>query len=114
MVKLRRRREFEAVLASPRQAIVSPLFVVRLLGRPDGPPRLGIVASRKALARAIDRNCAKRLVREAFRAAQHALPPADLVVQVRRDLARATRTAARADLAAIFRRIARSHPRASG
>jgi ribonuclease P protein component len=106
MVKLRRRREFEAVLASPRQAVVSPLFVVRLLARPDGPARLGIVASRKALARAVDRNRAKRLVREAFRAAQRDLPPADIVVQVRGALVRARRAATREDLAAVFKRIA--------
>ena len=106
MVKLRRRREFEAVLASPRKAIVSPLFVVRLLARPDGPARLGIVASRKALARAVDRNCAKRLVREAFRGTQGELPAADIVVQVRGALASATRAQARAELAAIFGRIA--------
>ena len=108
MVKLRRRREFEAVLASPRKAIVSPLFVVRLLARPDRPARLGIVASRKALGRAVDRNRAKRLVREAFRTARHELPPADFVVQVRGALAHATRAVARQDLAELFHRIART------
>lgn len=108
MVKLRRRREFEAVLASPRKAIVSPLFVVRLLARPGGPARLGIVAGRKALARAVDRNRAKRLVREAFRSTRGELPAADVVVQVRGAMASAPRAQARGELAAIFGQIARA------
>ena len=104
---LRQRQEFEAVLGSPSKAIVSSLFIVRHLAKAAGPARLGIIASRKALSRAVDRNRAKRLIREAFRASHPELATMDLVVQVRSALARATASAARRDLAAIFGRITR-------
>lgn len=107
MMTLRQRQEFEAVLASPRKAVVSSLFVVRHLAKAAGPARLGIIASKKALSKAVDRNRAKRLIREAFRAAYPDLPTTDLVVQVRGALRQATAAAARRDLAAIFGRIAR-------
>lgn len=105
MAKLRRRQEFEAVFASPTRALVRPLFIVRVLPRESGPARLGIVASRKALRKAVDRNRAKRLVRETFRELQLELSGVDLVVQVRSALERAGRAAARRELAATFRQI---------
>ena len=105
MAKLRRRQEFEAVFASPSRPLVRPLFIVRVLARPCGPARLGIVASRKALRKAVDRNRAKRLVRETFRAMQIELSGVDLVVQLRSAMGRAGRAAARRELASIFRQI---------
>jgi ribonuclease P protein component len=107
MMTLRQRHEFEAVLTSPRKAIVSSLFVVRHLAKLAGPARLGIIASRRALGKAVDRNRAKRLIREAFRASHRELATMDLVVQVRGALAHAPAAAARRDLAAIFGRITR-------
>jgi ribonuclease P protein component len=107
-VTLRQRHEFEAVLASPRKAIVSSLFIVSHLPKEDGPARLGIIASSKALARAVDRNRAKRLIREAFRASRRGLAKTDLVVRVRSALLHASTAAAKRDLVEIFVRIARS------
>ena len=109
MAKLRRRQEFEAVFASPTRALVRPLFIIRVLAKPSGPARLGIVASRKALRKAVDRNRAKRLIRETFRAMQTELSGVDLVVQIRGALEHAGRAEARRELAAAFRRILQAH-----
>ena len=45
-------------------------------------PRLGVVASRRVLRRATDRNRAKRHVRESFRHARGRLPNYDIVIVV--------------------------------
>ena len=44
--------------------------------------RLGVVAPRRALRRAIDRNRAKRQIRESFRLARADLPSWDIVIVV--------------------------------
>lgn len=55
----------------------------------SGPSRLGIVAAKAQLPLAVDRNRAKRLVREAFRACPGLFPDGwDVVVVVRRSLLR--------------------------
>lgn len=58
------------------------------LALPGGLPqaRLGLVMSRKAARRAVDRNRAKRLAREVFRESRQYLPPADIVLRLRNDL----------------------------
>jgi ribonuclease P protein component len=57
-----------------------------LFVRPNGGPRarIGIIASKRVAARAVDRNRAKRLVREAFRKLRHRLGGIDVVVQLKR------------------------------
>jgi ribonuclease P protein component len=105
MEKLRRRHEFEAVLASPAPSLASRCFVVHMLMRTAGPARLGIIVSRKALGHAVDRNRAKRMVRETFRAVERRLPPADVVVRVRDDWGRTRAAEARGALAAMLAQI---------
>jgi ribonuclease P protein component len=52
-----------------------------------GPARLGIVVAKKQLAKAVDRNRAKRLLREAFRAVGPEFPAGwDVVLVARRSL----------------------------
>lgn len=64
--------------------------------------RLGIIAGRKAIPRAVDRNRSKRLVREVFRAAQRMLAALDVVVLCRSGLARGENAAGRAEVARLF------------
>lgn len=57
---------------------------LRLLARPnrmDG-ARLGLVVPKRILKRAVDRNRAKRQIRESFRLARPELPAWDIVVLV--------------------------------
>jgi len=75
------------------------------------PPRLGVIVSSKVLGRAVDRNRAKRMVRETFRAVHGALPPADVVVQVRSAWGRTRASAARGGLAAMLGQIMQERQR---
>ena len=73
--------------------------------RDEGPPRLGILVTRKHSARATDRNRIKRCIREAFRLEQETLgsldvlvrppfgvkPSADMIARLRELLSRLTR-----------------------
>ena len=81
--RLVERGQFEAALATgaARNRRHFTLYV-----RPNGlgEARLGIIASKRAAPRAVDRNRVKRLVREAFRLCRHRLGGIDLVVQLRR------------------------------
>jgi ribonuclease P protein component len=82
---LRRPAEFEAVLRSGRR-IASRNFVLRASANELHYPRLGIIAGRKSARRAVDRNRAKRLVREVFKAAVGKLGGHDVAIQLRSDL----------------------------
>lgn len=68
-------------------------------------PRLGIVASRRALRRAVDRSACKRLIREAFRASQGFLNSVDVVVVCRREILPGERKAAREELCALLQAL---------
>lgn len=57
------------------------------------------------MPRAVDRNRAKRLVRETFRQARSRLAGVDVVVQVRRCPPRAAGAAARAELGRLLTEI---------
>ncbi|RYZ04367.1 MAG: ribonuclease P protein component [Myxococcales bacterium] len=84
--RVRKRAEYLEI-QSGGQRVSGDCLVFILLRRPAGSPlRLGITASRK-IGNAVQRNRARRLVREAFRAVFEQLPPAvDIVVIVRRPL----------------------------
>jgi ribonuclease P protein component len=77
------RGQFEAALGlgPTRTRRHFTLFV-----RPNGGShaRIGIIASKRVAARAVDRNRAKRLVREAFRRVRRRLGGLDVVVRLRR------------------------------
>lgn len=105
MQRLRQRHEFEAVFAYGR-TFSSRMFVVRINPNSNfSVARLGIIAARKALRRAVDRNRGKRLVREVFRQSLEALAAVDVVVQLRPSLANADNATVREDLLGLFARI---------
>jgi ribonuclease P protein component len=80
--RLRRPADFDEARRRGRR-VEAGGFTLRLRLRPDGGRRLGIIAPRKA-GPAVERNRAKRALRELFRRNQDILPPAcDVVVVVR-------------------------------
>ncbi len=83
--KLTQAKEFQATLSGPCR-IAGKHFVLRARGNGLARARLGLIASRKAARRAVDRNRGKRLARCVFVAVRDALPPLDLVLQLRTDL----------------------------
>lgn len=81
--RIRKRPEFLRIQDSPARVSTRHLLLLLGLRADEGPPRLGVVASRK-VGDAVARNRAKRLVRESFRLQQAALPRGlDLVIVVR-------------------------------
>jgi ribonuclease P protein component len=101
---IRRRSEFQSVYDRGVKAH-GPLCTLFLLpnGRPEG--RLGIAATRK-LGGAVERNRAKRLIREVFRRNKIA-PGADVVVVPRRALLDASLTALEAEYRRLVERSSR-------
>ena len=99
------RGQYEAALASgpTRTRRHFTLFV-----RPNGGAhaRIGIIASKRIAARAVDRNRAKRLVREAFRRLRHRLAGVDVVVQLKRCPAPGRGAAVGAEIAKLLEDLA--------
>ena len=78
--RLGRKVEFEGLLRSgTRRSLGGFVFYYRR--RAEGPPRLGILISRKHAAAAVERNRIKRCIREAFRLEQHTVGALDLLVR---------------------------------
>ncbi|HVE50041.1 MAG TPA: ribonuclease P protein component [Casimicrobiaceae bacterium] len=64
--------------------------------------RYGFIVARKAMRRAVDRNRFKRVVRERLRADATALGDYDIVIRVKRPVARADTEAAAAEALALL------------
>jgi ribonuclease P protein component len=67
--------------------------------------RLGIIAAKKVAARSVDRNRAKRLIREAFRSAAPNLGAYDITIQIRSDLRSELNQNVRAELAKLLHTV---------
>lgn len=81
--RLRLSRDFQAVFAGKR-SFAGRLMVV-WIGQPGEKLRLGVIASKRTFRRAVDRNRAKRLLREAFRLSRHEIrEKRDLVIVARK------------------------------
>jgi ribonuclease P protein component len=86
--RIRKRREYRRIQNEGARAVLAHFVLIFAARTPaEGSlPRLGITASRK-IGGAVQRNRAKRLIREAFRAMRALFPPdIDLVVIVKTEL----------------------------
>ena len=99
--RVRRRAEFQGIYEHGYR-IRGRFGTIFLLNRGTGPGRLGIAATKK-LGGAVERNRAKRLIREIFRRNKIA-PGFDVVVVPRRELLDASLTVLEADYRALIER----------
>ena len=75
--------DFQPVFKNARFKVsCQHLLVLAVSGSIDN-PRLGLVIAKKNVARAVDRNRVKRILRESFRHNQGLLPALDIVILAR-------------------------------
>jgi ribonuclease P protein component len=79
--RLHQPAEFHLLLQS--RAVVNKWLALYLKPNVVGYKRLGIIASKRVMARAVDRNRAKRAIREVFRQCDTNIGALDVVVRVR-------------------------------
>ncbi len=81
-------------------------YIVMWLRPTGGPPgQVGFVATKRLFPRAVDRNRARRLLREAYRLSQHhLLPELDMILLARKPILSATRDEVTAGLHRLWRR----------
>ena len=65
---------------------------------------MGVVVSRKAVPKAVERSLGKRLVREEFRCWRLQLPQIDVVVRIKERVQKKDRIAARLELRSLMTR----------
>lgn len=80
--RLLRKNGFDHVMRA--ENILDKYFKIFFVHNEEKNARLGIVASKKTLIGAVDRNCVKRIIREKFRQHNIKVQSVDIVVMVRR------------------------------
>jgi ribonuclease P protein component len=99
-------KEFKAVLDF-RCSARAGAFLLHALPRQDASgPRLGMIVAKRVFKRAIDRNRARRVIREAFRLNQHDLFSQDYVVRVTGKFSEDTQ-AVRLELSGLLKKLER-------
>ena len=101
--RLRKPREFEAVLKRGRRVQEKLLSAVILAGASEA--RLGLAISARAVPLATGRNRIKRLARETFRRSRAGLPAIDVVLQARSAAAGAESAELRSTLDRLWQRL---------
>jgi ribonuclease P protein component len=104
--RLRQASEFRAVFASGRKFVSKGLVIIAAPGGSDF-PRLGLALAKRRIARAVDRNRVKRVLRESFRLNRHRLGSVDIVVLARSRTAAMDNATLFAQLADIWPQLAR-------
>src|SRR5262245_12587267 len=104
-LRLRSKLQFDAVYAGGRR-IDDRFFALRVKVNGLAHPRVGLAVAVKTAGNAVKRNRIRRLVKESFRLAQHALPPVDVVVAAKFPAAEAPATSLRDSLATLWKRVA--------
>jgi ribonuclease P protein component len=82
--RIRQSKDFE--LAFKQKARTNKWFSIHLVESQFEFARLGMVVSKRTMAKSVHRNYAKRLIREIFRINSFQLPALDFVVRLRRKL----------------------------
>lgn len=82
--RIRQRTEFEQVFRAER--LTNKWFAIYVRKNDSGFARLGIVASKRTMPKAVSRNLAKRMIREAFRRGFSAGCTIDIVVRAKRQI----------------------------
>jgi ribonuclease P protein component len=86
--------------------IATPLFNAQAMAGSTGTARLGLAVSRRVSPDAVRRNRIKRIARESFRHVRSGLPALDILLIARESADARDNAALRADLEALWRRIA--------
>ncbi len=99
--------DFKRVFDAPDQRSVDNMFTLLARKNELGYSRLGMAITKKRLKRAVDRNYAKRIIRETFRAQQDEIVGVDVVVINRNGVSGAEKKALRNSLKKHWPRLAK-------
>ncbi len=96
--------KYKGVFAESRK-VYGRTLVIWFARKEDAGRKAGVVVSKRVFRRAVDRNRAKRLMREAFRQKRHLLTgDVDLIMVARKGIAGRRCVEVAFDLEAVFRR----------
>ena len=102
--RLRRKSEFDAAYARGRR-LGNGFFAVTATSNDKSGARLGMAVAVRIAGGSVERNRLRRIIREAFRAHQHALPPVDVVVSARAAARGAPGAALHTSLEALWQQV---------